>query len=208
MARPPRIQYPGAWHHVMNRGAARQDIFRDQRDRRRFLRLLTESVSRFGVEVHCYCLMGNHYHLLVRTPEPNLDAVVQHYASHYVRGFNARHGRDGPLFRARYRSILVESNSYVVAVSRYIHRNPLDLGVSDLVNYEWSSLGAYVGTRRRPKWLTTRAILEEFGDRRSYHHLVTGPYVSEIETIYRGAKLPAVVGRDTTIADVDPPAAV
>ncbi len=194
MPRPPRIQYPGAWHHVMNKGSSGQDIYLDRGDRRYFIKLLAESASRFDVEIHGYCLMGNHYHLLVRTPKPELDRMMHHLAGVYTRVFNARHGRDGPLFRARYKSILVETNDYVVAVSRYIHRNPLDIGVADLVGYEWSSLGAYVGARTPQPWLDRTTILAEIGGAAAYRHLVTGPYGSELEALYLGKKLPTRIG--------------
>ena len=201
MPRRPRIQYPGAWHHVTNRGAARQDVFLDKRDRRLFLSLIGQSVERFGIEIHAYCLMGNHYHLLVRTPEPNLDLAVHHFASNYVRAFNLRHGRDGPLFRSRYLSILVQDSSYIVAVSRYIHRNPIDIGIDDLVGYEWSSLGAYVTRRRGPQWLHTKPILAEIGGSKPYEHLVLGPYGADVDAFYAQKNRPAVLGSESALPD-------
>jgi len=194
MPRPPRIQYPGAWHHVMNRGVDRQAVFRDRRDRPHFLVLLEEAVARFGVELHAYCLMGNHYHLLVRTPEPNLDLAIHHLAGLYARAFNRRHGRDGPLFRSRYRSMLVESERYLAAVTRYIHRNPVELGVDDLVAYEWSSLGAYVGSRPCPPWLTTTRVLSTVGEPSAYERLVTSAPRSSVEKVYDRQRWPLVLG--------------
>jgi len=176
-------------------------VFLDKRDRRLFLSLIGQSVERFGIEIHAYCLMGNHYHLLVRTPEPNLDLAVHHFASNYVRAFNLRHGRDGPLFRSRYLSILVQDSSYIVAVSRYIHRNPIDIGVDDLVGYEWSSLGAYVTRRRGPRWLQTKPILAEIGGSKPYEHLVLGPYGADVDAFYAQKKRPAVLGSESALPD-------
>ncbi len=118
MPRAHRIQYPGAWYHVMNRGAARRPIYLDPVDRFRFLDLVDEGVGRFGVEIHAYCLMGNHFHLLARTPEPNLDLFMQWFFSRYVRSFNSRHSLDGPLCRGRYKAIVVESEEYAVTLAR------------------------------------------------------------------------------------------
>ena len=194
MPRPARFQYPGAWHHVMNRGASRQPIFLSRKDRRLFLKLLGEAVERCQIEVHAYCLMGNHYHLLVRTPEPNLHHAIHHLAANYVRGFNARHGRDGPLFRARYKSILVETDDYLLAVSRYIHRNPVGLGVTDLAGFEWSSFRSYVGDQRPPRLLSTATILDWAGGSAAYEAYVGGPFDSEVDGLYRKKRLPAVIG--------------
>ncbi|MBT8241952.1 MAG: transposase [Acidimicrobiia bacterium] len=194
MPRPPRIQYSGAWHHVMNRGVDRMIIFRDRTDRIRFLGLLEEAVSKFGIEVHAYCLMGNHYHLLVRTPDPNLDLAIHHIAGLYARIFNTRHGRDGPLFRSRYKSLVVESESYLAAVTRYIHRNPLEVGVRNLARYEWSSFGAYVGYRQKPSWLSTTKILETVGDPAKYDYLVTSAPKSAIEQVYERERWPLTIG--------------
>ena len=167
MPRPPRIQYPGAWHHVMNRGACRQDIYLDRRDRRFFLKLLAESASRFSLEIHSYCLMGNHYHLLVRTPEPTLDRMIHHLAGVYTRAFNGRHGRDGPLFRARYKSILVETNDYVVTnltilTKNILNRFEVSASVRNLFDQEYADPGSdqiiqdQIGRDGRSFWLKAK----------------------------------------------------
>lgn len=173
MARRQRIDYPGAWHHVMNRGAAKQRIFLDNRDRASFITLLAQSVRRYGLEIHAYCLLDNHFHLLARTPEKQLSTTMQFLMAHHTQKFNKRHERDGPLFRGRFHSIVVDSDRYLQQVSRYIHRNPIGAGLSSearLDRFPWSSYGAYVGSALRPTWLTRGVVLRPLGPRgyRSY----------------------------------------
>lgn len=195
MPREIRIQYPGAWFHVMNRGAAHRPIYLGPNDRFRFLDLIDEATARYGVEVHTYCLMGNHFHLLVRTPEPNLDRFMQWFFSRYVRFFNDRHDLDGPLCRGRYKAIVVESEEYAVTLARYIHRNPLDLGVTDLANdYPWSSYPAYLSDSLRPLWLRTGVILDAVGGPNGLQKLVESGGKSEIDKLFDDGQSPDVVG--------------
>ena len=109
MSRPLRIQFPGAVYHVMNRGAARQPTFTDDRDCQAFLDTIAEAFRLWGIEVFAYCLMGNHYHLCLRTPKGNLSRVMRHVDGIYTQRFNRRHGRDGALFRGRYKAIVVDA---------------------------------------------------------------------------------------------------
>lgn len=163
MPRPPRLDAAGAIHHVMNRGVARQRTFFGDVDRVEFGIRLAAIHERFGVETLAYCLMTNHYHLLVRTPGGGLPAAMQHLGLVYTRHTNERVGRDGPLFRGRYHSILVTTDDYLVAASRYIHRNPLDIpGVSSPAQYRWSSYRSYLGHRRTPQFLCTDVVLAQF----------------------------------------------
>ena len=179
---PPRIQYSGAWHHVTNRGADRQDIFRDRADRECFIELLERSAARYKLEVHAFCLMGNHYHLLARTPELTLDRAMQYQSSVYTRWFNRRHRRDGPLFRGRYHSKLIEDDAHLLGTSRYIHRNPLELGVTDLERYAWSSYSVYTGSRRRYPWIVTADTLAILGgNRSSYVAVVESPLRTDVD---------------------------
>jgi REP-associated tyrosine transposase len=163
MGRSQRVDVDGVWHHVMNRGAARLPTFVTKSDALTFERLVGEGHARFGVEVHAYCLMSNHFHLLVHCPTGGLSPFMQHVAAVYTRAFNERHGRDGPLFRGRFHSLLVHDDRYVVTAARYIHRNPLDLGPAvDLAAYRWSSHGVYLGRRPCPEWLRTGTVLSMF----------------------------------------------
>ena len=160
MSRQQRIDFEGAVHHVMNRGVNHQQIFFDDADRIEFGRRLADIHERFGVETLAYCLMGNHYHLLLRTPTGGISAAMHRLASLYSRHTNDRAGRDGPLFRSRFHSILVATDAYLLTATRYIHRNPLDLrGVDSVSNYRWSSYPAYIGQRRVPSFVRTDLVL-------------------------------------------------
>ena len=160
MARPLRIDYPGAWHHAMNRGARHQPIFLTEHDRYDFVDLLSIIHERFGIEVNAYCLMGTHYHLLVKTPEGQLSRAMHYLDSVYSQRFNRRNGFDGPLFRGRFHSKVVDSDGYCHLAARYVHRNPLEAQlVTSLSDYPWSSYPWFVaGTGRRPDWLFSDAL--------------------------------------------------
>ncbi len=194
MPRPLRIQYPGAWYHVVNRGASRSTIFHDVNDRVVFLSCLVMAARRCNVEIHAYCLMGNHYHLLVRTPDGNLDRMMHLVGLHYSRYFNDKYDKDGRLCKDRYYPILIDSDEYLLAVSRYIHRNPIALGVDQLASYVWSSYAAYLGLRRKQEWLHTDFTLEMCGGVVAYERLVESLLPSEVDNWYGGARLPSIVG--------------
>ena len=198
MVRPLRIEYPGAWYHVMNRGAQRRAIVEGDADRACFEDVLGATSERFRVEVHAWCLMANHYHLMVRTPEGNLGRAMRHLNGVYTQHFNRRHGRDGALFRGRYKAVLVEAQAYWTHLSRYVHRNPLEAGaVAELSAYPWSSYPAYVGKAARPKWLVTDAVLERFGDGAAYRRFVEDPEGEpEIASFYAGPGHPSILGSE------------
>ncbi len=126
MTRPLRIEYEGAWYHAMNRGRAREVIFPDDVAYAAFLTTLAEAVARFRIEVHAYCLMPNHYHLLIRTPHANLSRAMRQIDGLYTQRHNQLAGTDGPLFRGRYKAIVVDADAYLLNVSRYIHCNPVE----------------------------------------------------------------------------------
>ena len=195
MPRPHRIEYPGAWHHVMNRRAAREPLFFDDNDRFTFLELLEGNASRTDTEVHAYCLMGNHFHLLVRSPNANLAYMMQLVSGRYGRYFNDRYGRDGGVCRGRYRSVLVDSDHYLLAVSRYIHRNPLAFWTDPLESYGWSSYPTYLGLRRRQHWIHTAMTLDVAGGVASYRGLVESPLPSDVDRIYGSGRVPKVLGK-------------
>ncbi len=158
----------------MNRGARRNDVFLDDDDREHFLRLLAGMRKRFGARVISYCLMGNHFHLAVHCPEPSLSRSIQWMWSRYVRAFNEKHGFDGPLCKSRFHSVEITDDAQLLAVVRYIHRNPLDLRSSaDLAGYHWSSHAAYLGLCPEPGWLDTDVPLGFFsGDREAFRRSV------------------------------------
>jgi REP element-mobilizing transposase RayT len=145
MPRPLRIEYENAYYHVMNRGRGRQRIFHGDDYYSAFLQTLEEAHQRYRIQILCYCLMGNHYHLLLKTPEANLGRAMRHINGLYTQRYNRLRKIDGPLFRGRYKAILVEEDSYQLQLSRYIHRNPIEAGVvNHLESYAWSSYPYYV----------------------------------------------------------------
>lgn len=162
-----RVDVEGGVHHVMNRGVNRQQVFFGDVDRFEFGRRLAEIHELFNVETLAYCLMGNHFHLILRTPRAGLSDAMQHLSSVYTRRTNKRVGRDGPLFRGRFHSILVTTDTYLIAVARYVHRNPLEFpNVTDPASYRWSSYRTYLGLRPEPEFLDTDLVLGLHGHSR------------------------------------------
>ncbi|HEX7025709.1 MAG TPA: transposase [Gammaproteobacteria bacterium] len=200
MARPLRIEFEGAWYHVMNRGAARQHVFRTDDQRHYFLELLGDASERFNAEWHAYCLMGNHYHLLIRTPEGNLQRIMRHVNGLYTQYYNRVLKRDGSLFRGRYKAILVDAEAYWLRLSRYIHRNPLEAKlVKRLDQYPWSSYPVYIGIQNKPDWLECDYILKSLAVRKSKEryksYVEEGPDFELLE-FYGRKKLDPVLGGD------------
>jgi len=170
MSRPLRIEYPGAWYHVMNRGLNRRLIYSDREDHCTFLDTLAEGCSLFHVGVGAYCLMSNHYHALIHTPEGNLSRFMRHLNGVYTQRYNRKHKRDGPLFRGRFKGILIQEDAYLLQVVKYIHRNPIEAGlVGGLREFSWSSHKHFVKLKDKnvAEWLETDFILGFFADRRA-----------------------------------------
>lgn len=165
MPRRLRPDHAGAWHHVMNRGIARRTLFESREDVRYFLSRLAHVVHRGSLEVHCWCVMATHFHLLVRSVEGELPAAMQWTQDLYARWFNRRHRRDGPLFRGRYRSKPIESDTHWRAVVRYIDRNAIEARVvGQGADYPYGSARHYA-MASGPPWLTRGRV--EFDVRRS-----------------------------------------
>ncbi len=161
MSRPLRIDYPNAWHHVMNRARRGQDLFVDKADYQRFIDLLQEITELFNVNLAAYCLMPTHYHLMLQTPDANLSRCMRHLNGVYTQRYNVRHSCDGTLFRGRYKSILVDADNYVLQLVRYIHRNPLNAGlVKRLDQYVWSSHKGYLSKAKKWNWLYKHFVLD------------------------------------------------
>jgi putative transposase len=164
MARPIRVEFEGAVYHVMARGNERQAIFRDDKDRQGFLDVLSQMVERFGVLLHVYCLMPNHYHLVVETPRANLSQAIGWLQVTYTVRFNRRHRRIGHLFQGRYKAQLVDAEGYAQSLVRYVHLNPVrpkdkraeipSERLEELDAFAWSSHRDYAGLRRAPRWLS------------------------------------------------------
>ena len=168
MARPLRIEFPGALYHVTSRGNARQRVFRDDEDRDMFLATLAWVVGRFGWRCHAYCLMDNHVHLLIETLQPNLSRGMRQLNGVYTQRFNRRHRKVGHLFQGRFKAILVEKEEYLLELARYIVLNPVRAKTVKMPErYPWSSYRAMVGLVPVPPALATDWILNQFADTRA-----------------------------------------
>lgn len=170
MSRKLRVEYPGAIYHVMNRGDRREPIFKDDADYRRFLETLTEACGKTDWQVLAYCLMPNHFHLVVETPQANLVAGMKWFLGTYTSRFNRRHKLCGHLFSGRYKALIVDGsgNGYLRAVCDYVHLNParakLLPKVEPLRTYHWSSFPEYLkAPTKRPGWLRVERLLGEYG---------------------------------------------
>jgi len=173
MARPLRIEYPGALYHVTSRGNAREPIFLEDADRYVFLDRLREVVESHCWLCHAYCLMTNHYHLLVETPEANLSRGMRRLNGRYSQGFNRRHERVGHLLQGRFTGVLVERESHLLELARYVVLNPVRARmVAAAEDYRWSSLRATVGLSPVPSWLTPGGLLARFGSCSRYLEFV------------------------------------
>ena len=167
MALPLRIEYPGAIYHVTARGNARQSIYHDDKDRQRFLEILNDVVIRFNWICHGYCLMTNHYHLLIETVDGNLSAGMRQVNGIYTQYINRRHRSTGHVFQGRFKAILVDKEAYLLELCRYIVLNPVRAGmVKDPGAYHWSSYRATAGQERGVNFLSTDWVLSQFGKNR------------------------------------------
>lgn len=164
MARPLRIEFAGALYHVTSRGNAQQDIYLDDEDRELFMLVLGECCELFNWSVHSWCLMTNHYHLLIETPDANLSKGMRYLNGVYTQRFNRKHSRVGHVFQGRYKAILVDKNEYLQELSRYIVLNPVRAGmVEGAENWGWSSYGVTVGIKSCPSWFDREWVLSSFG---------------------------------------------
>ena len=180
MSRPLRITFPGAFYHVTSRGNERRSIFQSGRDFERFAGYLESATERYGAVVHCFCLMANHYHLLLETPRANLEAILHHLNTGYTDYFNIKRGRSGHLFQGRYKAILVEKDSYALELSRYIHLNPVRAQiVKDPSEYTWSSYVTYIGRERSWDWLCEDFILGQLSEDKQRAYRRYRDYVKE-----------------------------
>jgi REP-associated tyrosine transposase len=166
VACPLRINYPGAFYHVTSRGNEQKKIFKNRRDREKFLEYLSSATKRYDAAIHVFCLMDNHYHLLLETPSGNLPQIMRHINGAYTTYFNVKRDRSGHLFQGRYKAILVDIDEYAKELSRYIHLNPVRAKMVDKPEeYEWSSYQYYIGKKKVPQWLRRGFILGYFGNK-------------------------------------------
>lgn len=178
MARPLRIEFPGALYHVTSRGDRQESIFEDTKDRYAFLRILAEVIERFNWLCHGYCLMTNHYHLIIETPDANLSAGMRQLNGVYTQASNHKYQRTGHLFQGRFKSIVVDGDSYLKELTRYVVLNPVRAGLVERAEqWSWSSHQAIIGHTQIPAWLCTDVLLSQFGHTRrqaiyNYRHFV------------------------------------
>ena len=199
MARPLRVNQAGGWYHVMNRGIERREIFLGDRDRSHFVELIGLLLERYGIEVHAYCLMDNHYHLAVCTPLGNLSEGMKWLGQSYSTWFNRKHQRVGPLFQGRFKSLPVDAEDWLWQLTFYIHLNPVrtetfglgkrrnkdegmglvapptpeevSVRLKALRTYRWSSFRCYAGYGSAPDWLQTSKVLDAAGKSHRDRHL-------------------------------------
>jgi len=180
MARPLRLEFAGALYHVTSRGNRREMIFESDDDRHTFLSVFEEVCETFNWECHAYCLMGNHYHLLIETPDGNLSKGMRQLNGVYTQHFNRTHSRVGHVFQGRYKAILVEKNSYLLELCRYIVLNPVRAAmVRSAIDWPWSSYRATVGYQQGFNALNIDWILAAFGERREAATICYERFVAE-----------------------------
>jgi putative transposase len=206
MARPLRLEYPDAWYYVSNKGRRRVLVFRDEADYTCFLDLLQQASTMWNVRIAAYCLMPNHYHLLVRTPDANLSRFMRHVDGVYTQRFNRSHRCDGSLFRGRYKAIVVEAATYLLKLIRYIHRTPLrEKMVNRIDRYRWTSHKDYLSRSRKGSWLDRVSVVSMLGRAKNsrsvaYRRLMSRPNSDELKVLFSGAKTPSVLGSPEFVA--------
>jgi len=206
MARPLRIQYPGAYYHLTCRGNDRKRIFGDDKDREKFLNLLENSLDIYHVNLYSYVLMTNHFHLLVQTPLGNLSEFMRHFNVCYTGYYNYRHGRSGHLYQGRYKSFLIDVDNYLLEVSRYLHLNvvrvhslrtaSLDEKVNLLKDYKWSSLPGYISKKKVEKFVNYDLILSMVRSRVNYYKFVIEGLDKDLKDPFKEIKNGGILGVD------------
>lgn len=167
MARPIRIEYAGAVYHVTSRGDRREAIFWDDDDRLIWLEIFSEVCSRFNWRCHAWCMMDNHYHIVIETIEGNLSQGMRHLNGVYTQKSNRKYGRVGHVYQGRYKAILVQKDSYLLELSRYVVLNPIRAQmVNTILDWQWSSYPEMIGAKACPEWLEIDWLLSQFGDKR------------------------------------------
>lgn len=209
MARALRITFPDAWYHIMNRGTNRQQIFLIDAHRRMFLDVLDEVCEKHSIEIHAYCLMDNHYHLMMKTPEPNISKAMHYIDTVYAIRFNKMTGREGPVFTGRYCSVLVQGDAHFLELTRYIHLNPIRANMIEKPEYyKWSSYRAYIGHCTPQPWLHTRYVLSNFSKEgaTSYQAFVDEQYELGLQInfdeFYKRSPVPPFLGSREFIKEV------
>ncbi len=193
MSRPLRIEYPEAWYHIMNRGRRSEKIFLTRKDYETFIELLVEASKLWSVNIVAFVLMPNHYHLLINTPKGNLSRFMRHLNGVYTQRFNKNNNLEGQVFRGRFKSILVNGDSYLLQLIKYIHKNPLRAKlVKNIDDFEWSSHQGYISTSKYWNWLDKKKL-------KGYREFMEQPEKRETVKILEGKKWPAFFASDEFI---------
>ena len=206
MARPLRIEYPGAVYHVTSRGNEKKAVYRDDHDRETFLNTLQHVTKRYNWLCHAYCLMDNHYHLLIETPDGNLAVGMRQLNGVYTQLFNRRHHRTGHLFQGRYKAILIQKDTHLLEVCRYIVLNPVRAGMVERPqDWQWSSYHATAGQRKAHPSLTVDWVLGQLSSNRSkakkeYRQFVQGGMGKK--SLWSEVKGQAILGDDAFVASL------
>jgi REP element-mobilizing transposase RayT len=212
MARPLRIQYPGAFYHITCRGNGRKEIFLDDKDRAHFLALLSESLETYQVILYAYILMNNHFHLLVQTRRANLSEFMRCFNICYTGWFNYRHQRCGHLYQGRYKALLIDADDYLLVVSRYLHLNSVRVKGLRSANYQerwqyarryrWSSFPGYIDTKKVLDIIDYDVILGMVGGRREYGVFVLDGVKNDLKNPFADVKHQMILGDDDFVARI------
>lgn len=218
MARPVRIEYPGAMYHVMNRGNQRNQVFFTKDDYKLFLEKLSIFAEEYNIQVICYCLMPNHFHLYLRTPEANLSRFMQSCLTSFSITMNRKRGKSGHLFQGRFKSHLVDDAAYGMVLSRYIHLNPVrtknlsELSTHEQINYldnfSWSTYKSYAGLIEMPDWIHSDVILTKFeasnlrDQQQAYAEYVKEGIIKDIDNPFESVKKQTILGDDTFVEKI------
>lgn len=166
MTRPLRLEFAGALYHITSRGDRREPIFDDDDDRNAWLSVLAEALDRFHATAYAYCLMGNHYHVVLQTHRANLSRLMRHVNGVYTQRYNRRHGKVGHLFQGRFKAVLVDEEAYFLEVCRYVDLNPLRAGmVQHPRDWAWGSYRSHTGLAGSPAWLDSRSLHQRVAPR-------------------------------------------
>jgi REP element-mobilizing transposase RayT len=208
MSRPLRIEYAGAVYHITSRGNEKKAVYKDDVDRETFLDALFQVNKRYNWICHAYCLMNNHYHLIIETPDGNLSAGMRQLNGVYTQTFNKRHKRVGHLFQGRYKAILIQKDSHLLEVSRYVVLNPVRAKAAERPElWKWSSYQATGGKEKPHPCLTTEWILGQFGTTRSIAEEAYQKFVQSgirQESIWKALRAQSILGEEeftTTLMD-------
>ena len=199
MSRPLRLEFPNALYHITSRGDRLEDIYEDDADRIEYLNIFSSVINQFNWVCYAYCLMSNHYHLLIQTPEGNLSKGMRQLNGIYTQSYNRRHRKTGHLFQGRYKAILVDQDSYLLELSRYIVLNPVKAGIVKRAgNWQWSSYLAMTGQRESPDWLSSDYLLLQFS---SHRKTAVKRYLSFVEAGLKNGSIWSKVSNQIYLGD-------